>query len=89
MPDARAGETTLHSLTAGTGFHLLLAGQVDAIAQPCVTVHRLDRRDPAWLRLRIREAAQILVRPDGYIAYRSDGTDLAGLRGYLDRWLPG
>jgi hypothetical protein len=54
-----------------------------------MTVHRLDRRDPAWLRLRIREAAQLLVRPDGYIAYRSDGADLAGLRGHLDRWLPG
>ena len=90
LPDARAGETTLHSLAAGTGFHLLLAGQVDAIAHhPCVTVHRLDRRDPAWARLRIREAAQVLVRPDGYIAYRSDGTDLAGLRAYLDRWLSG
>jgi 2-polyprenyl-6-methoxyphenol hydroxylase-like FAD-dependent oxidoreductase len=89
LPDARAGETTLHALTAGTGFHLLLAGQVEAIAHPCMTVHRLDRRDPAWLRLRIREAAQLLVRPDGYIAYRSDGADLAGLRGHLDRWLPG
>jgi hypothetical protein len=33
--------------------------------------------------------AQYLVRPDGYIAYRVAGTDLDGLRRYLDRWLTG
>jgi len=33
--------------------------------------------------------AQYLVRPDGYIAYRDAGTDLDGLRRYLDRWLTG
>ncbi len=32
--------------------------------------------------------AQFLVRPDGYLGYRSAGTDLSGLGAYLDRWLP-
>ena len=29
---------------------------------------------------------QILVRPDGYIGYRSRGTDTTGLYRYLRRW---
>jgi 2-polyprenyl-6-methoxyphenol hydroxylase-like FAD-dependent oxidoreductase len=33
--------------------------------------------------------AQILVRPDGHIAYRADGIDPAGLGAYLARWFPG
>jgi hypothetical protein len=32
------------------------------------------------------QAAHYLIRPDGHLAYR-DGTDLAGLRAYLSRWL--
>jgi 2-polyprenyl-6-methoxyphenol hydroxylase-like FAD-dependent oxidoreductase len=31
-------------------------------------------------------AAHHLVKPDGYIAYRAAGTDLAGLDAYLARW---
>ncbi|MCK6210986.1 FAD-dependent monooxygenase [Georgenia sp. EYE_87] len=31
--------------------------------------------------------AHLLVRPDGYVAYRG-GSDLAGLRAYLGSWLP-
>ena len=33
------------------------------------------------------DAAHYLVRPDGHIGYRSSGTDLAGLDGYLRHWL--
>jgi hypothetical protein len=33
--------------------------------------------------------AQILVRPDGHIAYRADRTDPAGLGTYLSHWYPG
>jgi 2-polyprenyl-6-methoxyphenol hydroxylase-like FAD-dependent oxidoreductase len=33
--------------------------------------------------------AQILVRPDGHIAYRADRTDPAGLGAYLSHWYPG
>jgi hypothetical protein len=32
--------------------------------------------------------AHYLVRPDGHIAYRAAGTNLDGLRAYLQRWLP-
>jgi 2-polyprenyl-6-methoxyphenol hydroxylase-like FAD-dependent oxidoreductase len=63
-----------------------------------VRVHRLtrdpdadalyDHRGDAMHRLGLAEAqaAHYLIRPDGHLAYR-DGTDLAGLRAYLSRWL--
>jgi 2-polyprenyl-6-methoxyphenol hydroxylase-like FAD-dependent oxidoreductase len=64
-----------------------------------VEMHRLvrgatpgDLQDPygrAFTRLGVERAAQYLVRPDGYIGYRSSGTDLRGLERYLARWLPG
>jgi 2-polyprenyl-6-methoxyphenol hydroxylase-like FAD-dependent oxidoreductase len=64
-----------------------------------VSVHRLvpeavpgvlhDRDGQAFTRLGVDGAAQFLVRPDGYIAYRSGGTELGGLDRYLARWLPG
>jgi 2-polyprenyl-6-methoxyphenol hydroxylase-like FAD-dependent oxidoreductase len=34
-------------------------------------------------RLGVRDTAAYLIRPDGYVGYRSAGTDLAGLPGYL------
>ena len=37
---------------------------------------------------RARGSAHYLVRPDGHIAYRAGGTDLAGLDVYLTRWFP-
>ena len=87
LPDAPSGDTTVHALIGPPGFHLLLAGPTDPLAHPGIAVHRLHQEDPAWDRLRIGEAVQILVRPDGHIAYRADNTDLDGLRTYLDRWL--
>jgi 2-polyprenyl-6-methoxyphenol hydroxylase-like FAD-dependent oxidoreductase len=64
-----------------------------------VTVHRLTREpepgalcDPTGSVLaRLggdRTAAHYLIRPDGHIAYRNSGTDLAGLTRYLAHWLP-
>ena len=88
LPDARTRSATLHSQVASPGFHLLLAGSVDGVAHPALAVHRLEPGDQAWSALRIRTAAQILVRPDGHIAYRADDSDTAGLQAYLDRWLP-
>jgi len=70
------------------GFHLVLCGPdrswPDGTATftdwpDLVTVHRVDARD----------AAQYLVRPDGYVGYRAGGTDLSRLRAYLSRWFPG
>jgi len=51
------------------------------------TLH--DKQGLALRRLGVRpsEPAQYLVRPDGYIGYRANGTDLTGLQGYLRHWL--
>jgi 2-polyprenyl-6-methoxyphenol hydroxylase-like FAD-dependent oxidoreductase len=75
-----------------------LAGQFERYAG-LVAVHRLAReaaagilqdvRGDAFARLGIERVAQYLVRPDGYIGYRSGSTDLRGLEHYLGRWLPG
>jgi FAD binding domain len=64
-----------------------------------VAVHRLardasagvlhDARGEAFARLGVEQAAQYLIRPDGYIGYRSAGTDTRGLERHLARWLPG
>ncbi len=66
-----------------------------------VTVHHLTARnapgalhDPnrqALRRLGITASrgAQYLVRPDGHVGYRTGGSDIAGLAGYLGRWLSG
>jgi 2-polyprenyl-6-methoxyphenol hydroxylase-like FAD-dependent oxidoreductase len=54
--------------------------------------HPGDLRDgdgTAFSRLGVREAGQYLVRPDGYVGFRSSGTDLNGLFRYLARWFPG
>jgi hypothetical protein len=90
--------TTLQRLVAPPGFHLLLAGPVDAwpaaaldgTPHELVQLHRLvDTEGQALRRLGPApgQAAHYLVRPDGHIAYRAAGTDLTGLHTYLARWL--
>jgi 2-polyprenyl-6-methoxyphenol hydroxylase-like FAD-dependent oxidoreductase len=64
-----------------------------------LAVHRLgrhaapgalhDRDGQAFARLGVDRAAQYLVRPDGHIGFRSAGTELGGVTGYLAHWLPG
>jgi 2-polyprenyl-6-methoxyphenol hydroxylase-like FAD-dependent oxidoreductase len=64
-----------------------------------VAIHRLSREaapgvlhdldGQASARLGIEHTAQYLVRPDGYVGYRSAGPDLNGIKRYLARWLPG
>jgi len=64
-----------------------------------VVIHRLAREaaptvlhdvdGQAYARLGVERAAQFLVRPDGYVGYRSGGPDLNGLDRYLAQWLPG
>jgi hypothetical protein len=64
-----------------------------------VMVHRVSREAGAgvledsdgtvFARLGVERAAQYLVRPDGYIAFRCAGNQLLGLERYLARWLPG
>jgi 2-polyprenyl-6-methoxyphenol hydroxylase-like FAD-dependent oxidoreductase len=50
-------------------------------------LHDVDAQ--AFARLGVEGAAHFLVRPDGYVGYRSGGSDLNGLGRYLARWLPG
>jgi 2-polyprenyl-6-methoxyphenol hydroxylase-like FAD-dependent oxidoreductase len=38
--------------------------------------------------LGVRESAQYLVRPDGYIGFRCAGQTLDGVARYLERWIP-
>jgi 2-polyprenyl-6-methoxyphenol hydroxylase-like FAD-dependent oxidoreductase len=64
-----------------------------------VAIHRLSREaapgvlhdvdGQASAQLGVEHTAQYLVRPDGYIGYRSAGPELNGIKRYLARWLPG
>jgi 2-polyprenyl-6-methoxyphenol hydroxylase-like FAD-dependent oxidoreductase len=49
-------------------------------------LHDVDGQ--ALARLGITETAHYLIRPDGHIGYRAAGTDLKGVRDYLERWFP-
>jgi 2-polyprenyl-6-methoxyphenol hydroxylase-like FAD-dependent oxidoreductase len=89
-----------HLLLCGP-VHAWAATDAPSLAQRhtgILTLHHLtppdtsgpDNGEPALRRLGLTPAdtAQYLVRPDGHIGYRSGGTDLAVLTGYLNRWLP-
>ncbi|MER5227960.1 FAD-dependent monooxygenase [Streptomyces flaveus] len=90
LPDLPRG---LQAGTAAPDWHLLLSGPppiwpderltpiLDGRAD-LVAVHRFDGQTP-WPGV-----VHGLVRPDGYLGYVARGTDLDGLRTYLDRWLP-
>jgi 2-polyprenyl-6-methoxyphenol hydroxylase-like FAD-dependent oxidoreductase len=92
---------TFHLLLCGplAAWRDVAATDVAGLLPDVVAVHRLsrdhgagtlhDQQGLALRRLGVRpsEPAQYLVRPDGYIGYRATGTDLTGLRGYLQRWL--
>ncbi|MEN3304505.1 MAG: hypothetical protein V7603_707 [Micromonosporaceae bacterium] len=100
LPDAPVlhnGQTgTLHGLVRAPGYHLLVCGTVPDTGtlargwRGLLTVHHLgDQNATALRRLGVRRgtAAQYLIRPDGHVGHRSRGTDLAGVDGYLTRWL--
>jgi 2-polyprenyl-6-methoxyphenol hydroxylase-like FAD-dependent oxidoreductase len=46
----------------------------------------VDETGHAFARLGVRDAAQYLVRPDGYIAFRSGGRTFESLDQYLSQW---
>jgi len=46
----------------------------------------VDEQGAALDRLGVRESAVYLIRPDGYVAYRSEGTDLRGVEQWLANW---
>ncbi|GAA2280203.1 FAD-dependent monooxygenase [Streptomyces hawaiiensis] len=87
LPDTPSG---LQRSIAGPGYHLLLTGPAHLWPDDprlgerhgLLSVHRLGTRSP-W-----PDVDHALVRPDGYVGYLARGTDLTGLRAYLDRWLP-
>jgi 2-polyprenyl-6-methoxyphenol hydroxylase-like FAD-dependent oxidoreductase len=70
-----------------------LASRFDGL----LTIHHLSRRpSPGVLHdedgkvlqhLGVTDAAQYLIRPDGYIAFRCEGNDLKAVTSYLDKWL--
>lgn len=63
-----------------------------------ITVYHLTRRPSsgalvdesgeALMMLGVRDVAQYLVRPDGYIAFRCGGSDLDHMEAYLSEWYP-
>jgi hypothetical protein len=75
------------------------AGQVATLVEGgrgLLAVHHLTREagpgalhDPdgvALARLGVTRTAHYLVRPDGHVGYRAAGTDLRGLRRWLQQW---
>lgn len=85
--DLPAGEGRLHERLDGPGHHLL-------VCQPPSDPERLSRLSHRYRGLvaahRLPDGTLggglVLVRPDGYIAFRGTG-DVAALERYLTRWL--
>ena len=61
----------------------VMVKRLDRSAAPDVLV---DASGEALARLGVRDQAVYLVRPDGYVAYRCAGRELAGVEEYLARW---
>ncbi len=56
--------------------------------QPAAGVlHDLDGTAHPRLGIRTGDSGVLVVRPDGYLGYRSPGPDLSGVDRYLHRWL--
>ena len=100
VPDARIGETTLFALLRGTAHHVLLIGtnegdEVRARAAQALAARfpnlelRFHALDSSELRERFGVApgapVQVLVRPDGYIGFRSASVDPDALISHLAR----
>ena len=111
LPDAPVTERgklrTLHAVTSGPGFDLLLCGPAAGFPAAAgaeledrwaglVEVHRVSRDNgpnvlydhtgDASRRMGLRDATVVhyLIRPDGYVGYRGEGNDLAGVHAYLE-----
>ncbi len=105
LPDVRVGEGPeirwfLDSLT-DPAFHLVLCGLPAAWDEQALAA--VTRRHGNLLRTHhvsqvtrditahwgVSDVAQLLVRPDGHVAYRREDTDLSGVSALLARWLSG
>ena len=77
LADGRS--VSLHDLLASPGLHVLLdrdaASVEEALAGSDVCVHRLTSRKGHGLQV---------IRPDGYVGYRSAAVDLPEVRAWLD-----
>ncbi|SEE69731.1 FAD-dependent monooxygenase [Jiangella alba] len=96
---AELGAPGFHLVLCGSAGRWPASAGADLAARHpgLLTVHRLSREGDgdvlvdhtgrAGRRLHVGPAAaQLLVRPDGHLAYRGDA-DLGAARAYLDRWL--
>lgn len=92
--------TNLHRAAIGTRLGLILCGDPDAWDRPGLAALLDDYADVLAVRhvpgdaapnasaiatLGARRGAHYVVRPDGYIAYRAGGYDLAGVSGFMRR----
>jgi 2-polyprenyl-6-methoxyphenol hydroxylase-like FAD-dependent oxidoreductase len=77
-----AQTTALASLTASYPDILAVRHLTRSVAPDTL----VDSSGEAFARLAIRDTAQYLVRPDGYVAYRCAGTSLRGVERFLNRW---
>jgi hypothetical protein len=66
--------------------HLLSVYYLDRIVRQPDGDTLTDERGEALAKLGVHEAAQYLVRPDGYVAFRCAGRALDGLEKYLAAW---
>jgi 2-polyprenyl-6-methoxyphenol hydroxylase-like FAD-dependent oxidoreductase len=105
MPDLPLGSSTLHALLRGPAVHVLAVGACDEVGlrslarrhAPAVQVHRIPRSPAArqvFERFGVTDTAVYVVRPDGYVGFRSYGASLVDAAAYLDalfgmpRWEP-
>jgi 2-polyprenyl-6-methoxyphenol hydroxylase-like FAD-dependent oxidoreductase len=90
MPDSvleqDGRQLRLHDATARPAMHLLLyGGPSDWPTAHALRAHATELQS---LRISGRGVGQVLVRPDGYVAYRAGGTDLTDVLELVSRWLP-
>jgi 2-polyprenyl-6-methoxyphenol hydroxylase-like FAD-dependent oxidoreductase len=105
VPDLPLGDTTLHALLRAPAVHMLAVGACDEVGlrslerrhAPAIQVHRIPRTPAArqvFERFGVTDTAVYVVRPDGYVGFRSYGPSLVDAAAYLDalfgmpRWEP-
>jgi 2-polyprenyl-6-methoxyphenol hydroxylase-like FAD-dependent oxidoreductase len=94
--------TGFHLLLCGAGWDETALDELATRYAGLLTVVRLARPrthpgegslvavdGAGWRRLGVAGAGHLLVRPDGHVAHRHEGTDVAGVAGFLGRWLGG
>jgi hypothetical protein len=94
-PDVPVGDATLHALLRPPAAHVLAFGACDELSlrslerrhAHAIRCHRFGRASEireAFERFGVTDSAVYVVRPDGYIGFRSCGPSLADAAAYLD-----